>query len=148
MFGKDAHNQEKNLRSNTAHETVIGESVKVDGDFISDGDVLVKGVVNGSIKTKGNLRIEEKSKIKAHVEALNAIIDGRVNGNITIGDNLEIGSEAIVEGDIIAKVLSIAPGARINGHCSVSADKEKESHESEVRNTNPRVMPSKLRNLA
>jgi len=102
------------------NETIIGPSVKVDGDFISDGNVLVQGMVNGSLRTKGNLRVEVGAKIKASVEAANAIIRGQIKGNVTIQENLEIGETAAVEGDIATKVISVAPGAVINGHCLVS----------------------------
>lgn len=103
------------------HETVIGPSVKVDGDFAGEGNVLVQGVVNGSLKTKGNLRVEKGARVKADVEALNAVVDGVIKGNITIQDNLQIGGTATVEGDIVTKVISVEPGAVLNGHCLVSA---------------------------
>src|SRR3989338_5880526 len=102
------------------HETVIGPSVKVDGDFVGDGNVLVQGVVNGTLKTKGNLRVEKGARVKADVEAQNAVIDGAIKGNVTIQDNLQIGATAILEGDIVTKVISVEPGATLNGHCLVA----------------------------
>ncbi len=102
------------------NETIIGQSVKVDGDFVSEGNVWVQGIVNGSLKTRGDLRVENGSKIKADVEAANALVSGHIKGNITIQNNLELTASAVIEGDIVAKVLSIEPGAILNGHCSVS----------------------------
>jgi len=113
------------------NETVIGASVKVDGDFISEGNVLVQGIVNGSLKTTGNLKIEESAKIKANIEAQNAIVHGMVKGNVAIQDNLEIGSSAKIEGDITTKILSIEPGAMLHGHCSVSTGEVKQADELE-----------------
>jgi len=107
-------------------ETVIGASVKVDGDFTSNGNVLVQGILNGSLKTKGNLRVDEGAKIKADVQAANASVSGEIEGNVTIKDNLDLGSSAKIAGDIITKVLSIEPGAVLNGHCLVSASQEQE----------------------
>lgn len=102
-------------------ETIIGPSVKVEGDFKSDGDVLVQGIVNGSMKTKGNLKVEEGARIKANVEAANAAVSGEIAGNVTVKDSLELGKSAKITGDIITKILSIEPGAVLHGHCSVSA---------------------------
>jgi cytoskeletal protein CcmA (bactofilin family) len=114
-------------------ETVIGASVKVEGDFTSEGDVHVQGIVNGSMKTKGNLRVDEGAKIKANVEAANASVRGEIEGNVSTNDNLEIGSSAKIAGDIITKILSIEPGAVLNGHCSVSAEGvEEETKPSDV----------------
>lgn len=122
MFKKD-----ETKRNGGAHkieegenETIIGQTVKVDGDFTSEGNVLVQGIVNGSLRTAGNLRVEKGAKIKANVEAQNAIVGGEIKGNVTVRENLELGESAAVEGDIITKILSIEPGAVLHGHCSVS----------------------------
>lgn len=121
MFNKDEkHSGGGGRNGQGAPETVIGQSVKVDGDFVSEGNVLVQGMVNGSLKTRGDLRVEKGSKIKADVEAANAVVSGQIKGNVTIQSNLELGASAVIEGDIVAKVLSIEPGAVLNGHCLVS----------------------------
>lgn len=121
MFNKDEkRNGGMGKIGQGENETIIGQSVKVDGDFVSEGNVWVQGVVNGSLKTRGDLRVEKGSKIKADVEAANAIVAGQIKGNVTIQNNLELGSTAVIEGNIVAKVLSIEPGAILNGHCLVS----------------------------
>jgi len=121
MFNKDEkRNGGMTKIGQGENETIIGPTVKVDGDFISEGNVWVQGVVNGSLKTRGDLRVDKGSKIKADVEAANAVVAGQVKGNLTIQSNLELGATAVIEGDIVAKVLSIEPGAILNGHCLVS----------------------------
>ncbi|MDZ4221340.1 MAG: polymer-forming cytoskeletal protein [Patescibacteria group bacterium] len=123
MFnGKDRVENQKGFEMKEGEiETIIGPSVKVEGDFKSQGHVLVQGILNGSLKTKGNLKVEEGAKIKANVEAANAVVKGEIAGNVTIKDSLQLGSSATIAGDIITKILSIEPGAVLNGHCSVSA---------------------------
>jgi len=114
------------------NETIIGPSVKVEGDFVSDGNVLVQGIVNGSLKTKGNLRVEKGARIKASVEAANALVFGEIKGNVTIQGNLEIGESATLEGDIATKIVSVAPGAAISGHCLVTpVERQARSQEAE-----------------
>lgn len=135
MFnGKDRGEKQKGFETKEGEvETVIGASVKVEGDFKSEGDVLVQGIVNGSLKTKGNLKVEKMAKIKANVEAANASVAGEIAGNVTIKDALQLGESAKVTGDIITKILSIEPGAVLHGHCSVSAtDAETDSAPAEV----------------
>jgi len=132
MFnGRDKREKQKSFEMKEGEvETIIGPSVKVEGDFKSEGDVLVQGIVNGSLKTKGNLKVEEGAKIKAHVESASAIVRGEITGNVTVKDSLELGGSAKVTGDIITKILSIEPGAVLHGHCSVSAT-EVEAGENE-----------------
>ncbi len=125
MFDTKEKEEQGGMKINEGeNETIIGASVKVEGDFTSDGNVLVQGVVSGSLKTKGNLQVDEGAKIKADVDAANAVVRGEIKGNVSVDDNLELGEAASVEGDIVTKVLSIEPGATLNGHCLVSTSKE------------------------
>ncbi len=131
MFnGKEKGEKQKGFEMKEGEiETIIGASVKVEGDFKSEGDVLVQGIVNGSLKTKGNLKVEEGAKIKANVEAANASVRGEIAGNVTVKDSLQLGESAKIAGDIITKILSIEPGAVLHGHCSVSATESETGNE-------------------
>lgn len=122
MFNKEVKKEGMPGFARDGQETVIGPTVKVEGDFASEGNVLVLGAVSGSLKTRGNLRVEKGAKIKADVEAANAVVFGEIKGNVAVQDRLELGASAAVEGDIVAKVLSIEPGAIVNGHCLVAAN--------------------------
>lgn len=102
-------------------ETVIGPSVKVKGDFHGMGNIIVEGVLSGTLKTSGNLTVGEKAKITASIEAKEASIAGEIRGNIKTRGYLEISSSAKIFGDIEASVLSIEKGALINGKCTMGA---------------------------
>lgn len=101
-------------------ETIIGPSVKVKGDFNSDGNIVVEGIFDGNLKTKGNLLIGNQAKITADVEAQEARIGGEINGNLKIAGYLEIGSTAKIFGNIEANEISIEKGALLNGNCLMS----------------------------
>lgn len=100
-------------------ETIIGPSVKVEGDFVGEGDVIVEGIVNGNLKTKKSLKVLSGAKITANIEAESAVIDGEIKGNIKVKNRLELGSSASIKGDIAADVLSIEAGAVFNGKCEI-----------------------------
>ena len=102
-------------------ETIIGASVKIEGNFAGEGNVIVEGVVSGSLSTQKNLSVTETAKITADVEAQNAFVAGEINGNLTVHEKLDISATAKIHGDVQAKVLSIAPGAVLNGRCSVAS---------------------------
>ncbi len=104
-------------------ETIIGSSVKVDGDFVGRGNVVVDGIVNGSLKTDGCLNVGPQAKINANVEAKEGIIGGEVKGNLKIKGFLELTSQAKIMGDIECAHLSIARGATFNGKCTMANDK-------------------------
>jgi len=119
MFNKQ--DQEGNFKE---VETVIGSSVKIKGDFHGANNIIVEGIVDGSLKTSGNLRISDKAKVTANVEAKDAKISGEVRGNIKIRGYLEITATAKIFGDIDVLSLSIERGAIINGKCSMIANGE------------------------
>lgn len=96
-------------------DTVVGPSVNVEGDFSSEGNIIVKGTVNGSVHTSKILSVEAGAKIIANVRAGSAIIAGEVRGNMKIKESLELTSTARILGDIEVKVLSVEPGAVIFG---------------------------------
>lgn len=108
-------------------ETIIGPSVKLDGDFIGDGDIIVEGIVNGNIKTKKYLRIGENAVINAEIEAGDAYIAGIVNGNIKTQNKLEITNTAKIKGNIETSLLSIETGAIINGNCQMKTSETEKS---------------------
>jgi len=96
-------------------ETIIAASVKVEGEFVSQGNVLIEGVVEGSFKTERNLRVGEKARIGADVSAANATVAGEVRGNMSISEKLDLEPTARVFGDIRTKILTVASGAQVNG---------------------------------
>jgi len=100
-------------------ETVVGPSVNVEGDFASEGNIVVKGSVAGSVYTSKHLSVEIGARIVANVRAGSSTIAGEVKGNIKVKETLELTSTAKVLGDIEAKILTVEPGALIFGKISM-----------------------------
>jgi len=111
----------------TAHETdtIIGPSVKVEGDFVTEGNVIVEGTICGTIKTTKNLKVGPSSKIFANIWADNALIAGEIQGNLNIAKKLELTSSAKIFGDVKTSNLSISGGAILNGKCQMAESKNK-----------------------
>ena len=111
--------------SNKDAETIIGSSVKVEGNFICEGNMIIDGEVRGKIATNGFLQVGDKALIEAEVKAGNAKISGAINGNVKISGYLEITATAKIAGDIEFGTISIERGAVINGQCTMKDDGEK-----------------------
>ncbi len=97
------------------NNTIIGQSVKITGDFIGDGDIIIEGIVEGSIHTNGNVEIADSAEINASVTCGNATISGKLRGNIIIKESLKVNGTAIITGDIKTTNISVEQGALING---------------------------------
>lgn len=103
-------------------ETIIGQSVTVEGDFEAAGNVIVEGKVVGNIKTNKFLRVGNSARITANVAAESAIVAGEIEGNITIKEGLELLATAKIFGDIKTKSIIVAAGAIMNGKCVVGSE--------------------------
>ncbi len=106
-------------------DTIIGPSVKVEGDFVTEGNIIVEGIICGTIKTSQNLKVGPESKIFANISAANALIAGEVQGNLNISGKLELTSTAKIFGDVKTNSISIANGAVINGKYQMGDTKNK-----------------------
>lgn len=108
-------NYEETGRPEDNVDTVVGPSVNVEGDFASDGNIVVKGTVTGSVHTSRNLLVEPGAKIVANVKAGSATIAGEVRGNMKVKEYVELTATARVVGDIEAKTIAIEAGALLFG---------------------------------
>lgn len=109
-------------KSGQGGETIIAEGVKVEGDFTSQGNVIIEGNVSGHVATSGNMTVGERARIEADVSAQNAFIAGTVKGNVKVAERLELSASARVEGDVEARVISMAAGCHMNGRVAMSAE--------------------------
>ena len=98
-------------------ETVVGPSVKIQGDLNSEGNIKIEGQVNGKVKTSQSVFVIPGAKIAADIIAGNAIIGGEVQGNLKISGHLVLQSTAKILGDIACTVLRVEDGAQFSGKC-------------------------------
>jgi len=117
-------NKEERVGNLREVETIIGPSVKVKGEFNGNGNIIVEGMFEGSLKTTNSLYIGDKASVTANMEAKEVTIGGVVIGNIKVQGHLEITSTAKISGDIESASLSIAKGAFLNGKCVMTKQAE------------------------
>lgn len=104
-------------REEDLRDTIIAQGVRVEGDFNSKGNIIIEGVVLGSVKTNNNLHVGERAKISASINAKDAFVAGEIQGNVKVREKLELAPTSRVYGDIEAKTLIINAGAIMNGKC-------------------------------
>ena len=107
MFKKGDENYQS---SGEGGATIIAEGVKVEGNFVSRGNILIEGMVKGSIKTDQDLKVGEKAKITANIIATNALVSGEIQGNLKVSGVLELSPTSKIFGDLEAKTLVVAEG--------------------------------------
>jgi cytoskeletal protein CcmA (bactofilin family) len=102
---------------NSPAETVVGPSVKIQGDLNSEGNIKIEGQVSGKVKTSQSVFVIPGAKIAADVLAGNAVIGGEISGNLKISGHLILQSTAKVLGDIACTVFRVEDGAQFSGKC-------------------------------
>lgn len=112
-------------RDNSSHEgkdleTIIGSTVKVDGNFVGSGDVVVEGQVSGTLKTSKNLRVGEKAKIKADVEAASIFVAGEIRGQVKCSGKIELAPSGKIFGNVDTQTIVVAHGAVLHGKVSMA----------------------------
>ena len=112
---------------------VLSSDVEIKGTVKFQHDLIVDGKIEGDIQSAGNLTVGENARIKAEIKTGNIIIYGKVHGNLTAVDKVELKSSAEVIGDIKAKVLTIEAGAIFVGKSTVGTPSQASSASSETK---------------
>ena len=104
--------------------TVIGNSIMIDGEISGDEDLVIQGTVKGKIAVKESLFVEGTGVVEADIETQNVEIAGKVTGNILASDKVELKSDCRVVGDIKAPRILIADGASFKGNVDMDVAKK------------------------
>ncbi len=110
-----AHGGKKNMAT-------IGQSIVFKGELTGDEDLEIEGQVEGNVRLANNtLTIGASGRLTAQVVAKAIIVIGRVKGNLTATERIEIQATGVVEGDVKAPKLNVQEGAVLNGGIDMSA---------------------------
>ena len=94
----------------------IGQSIIFKGELTGDEDLEIDGQVEGTVHlTNNELTVGPNGHVKAQIDAKSIVVIGRVQGNLSATERIEIQSTGVVEGDIRAPRLLIQEGAVLNG---------------------------------
>lgn len=102
-----------------APNTVIGVNSSFRGTLMVSGLLRIDGEFEGDILNCERLEIGEHGLMRADVEVREALVEGRVIGNIRALGAIEMKSGARMEGDVAGTTVSIEPGVHFTGRCTM-----------------------------
>ena len=119
-------------RPPVARNANIGQSVNIKGTLVGKEDLTIDGNVEGKIQLEGHmLTIGEHGVIQAEVQAKNIVIHGRLEGNVSADDKVEISATGSVRGDIRAPRVAILDGATFKGGIDMEVGAKTRSEKAE-----------------
>ncbi|HEX6098940.1 MAG TPA: polymer-forming cytoskeletal protein [Thermoanaerobaculia bacterium] len=111
----------------TAGTTLIGPNITIEGTLSGGEPVVVEGTIRGNVKLSADLRIGTKGRIEATVHARSIIIEGRVEGDISADERVELVAGSSVDGNIKAPKIVVAEGAKFRGNVDMGSARPRES---------------------
>jgi cytoskeletal protein CcmA (bactofilin family) len=104
-----------------ANMTNLTTDVDIKGTIKFDKIMKIEGKFEGELVTnEGELIVGKTGTIKANVKVKNAVIEGRVDGNISASEKVELKQKAQLTGDLQARTLVIEEGVVFVGQCNVN----------------------------
>jgi cytoskeletal protein CcmA (bactofilin family) len=113
--------KQKVTQPSAEHFTVLGKDVTFKGIVHFQGTVQLDSCFDGEIHTKGVLVVGEHAVIRGTITVGTLISSGKIQGNVTAADKVQLLKSAVQIGDVQAPVFSIEEGAYFRGHADMGS---------------------------
>src|SRR5262249_23083981 len=111
--------ESKKRKAQKRIESLIGAGTVIYGNIAFVGGLRIDGNVKGNvIATDGEpatLVISEHAHVEGDVRVSNIVVNGTVNGQMTIEEHVELQSKARIVGDVSYRSLEMQQGALVHG---------------------------------
>jgi cytoskeletal protein CcmA (bactofilin family) len=101
-------------------DTLIGRKTTILGNIRFKGGLHVDGQVKGDVaavdQDRSLLSLSESGAIEGEVHAPHAILNGTVIGDVHVDHHVELKPRARITGNVYYGVITLAPGANVNGN--------------------------------
>src|ERR1700679_760777 len=100
----------------TQEQATLGKSLVIKGEVTGSESLYIDGRVEGSINLPGNrVTVGRNGVVSANISAREIVVLGKVRGNMTASDRVDIRGEGSLTGDVVAQRISIEDGAYFKG---------------------------------
>jgi cytoskeletal protein CcmA (bactofilin family) len=108
--------------------TVIGKSVTIRGELSGNEDLYMDGDIEGTIALPEHaLTVGPNARVLADIRVRDAIVFGKVTGNLHATGRVDLRNSAVVNGDIFGGRLSIEENAIVKGRVELKASDAKQA---------------------
>ena len=119
MFGREEENMSQRTTSGGGSASILGAGSHFEGKVRTQGTLRVEGDLVGEAECRDTLEVGKTGVVKANLNVKDAVIAGKVFGNIRASSRIELQSGSHLEGDIVTKRLVIDEGVFFEGNCKM-----------------------------
>jgi cytoskeletal protein CcmA (bactofilin family) len=102
----------------------LGASLQIKGQITGTEDLQIDGRVDGPISLRGHeLTVGSTAQLNSEIHSGEAIVYGKVVGNLHASDRVDIKKNGSVIGDISTARISIEDGAHFKGRIEIDPTK-------------------------
>jgi cytoskeletal protein CcmA (bactofilin family) len=108
---------------NTNSKNILNSDVELKGTLKFAGELTFDGKLDGDINSDGVLNLGDNAVVKGNLNVNAVVLRGKVNGNVTAKEKIEIKTKAELFGDIRSPKLVIEEGVTFVGKSEVNPNK-------------------------
>ncbi|HEY6488912.1 MAG: polymer-forming cytoskeletal protein [Terracidiphilus sp.] len=102
--------------SAAGEQATIGKGLFIKGEITGSESLYIDGKIEGTINLPGNrLTVGRNGQVNAAINAREIVVLGKVKGNVSATDRVDIRAEGSLTGDVAAARISIEDGAFFKG---------------------------------
>jgi cytoskeletal protein CcmA (bactofilin family) len=117
--------------------TFLSTDAEFKGALKFSKELRINGRFEGEIASSGTVHVGAQGDVQAEISVGSAVVEGKVKGNITASDRVELRSTAQMIGDIKASKMIVEEGVVFVGRCEVSSERGSEYARSETEESEP-----------
>lgn len=126
LLGVAAIEQVARSAVSNSDQATIGKGLVLSGEITGSESLFVDGKVEGSINLPGNrVTVGRNGKVNASITAREIVVLGKVRGNVTASDRVDIRADGALIGDVTAARISIEDGAFFKGGIDIRKSESK-----------------------
>src|SRR5438132_8734912 len=107
----------------SSSKNVLNSDVELKGTLRFSGELTFDGKLDGDIVSEGSLNLGDNAVVKGNINVNTVVTRGKINGNITAKEKIDVKSKTELFGDIRAPKLVIEEGVTFVGKSEVNPNK-------------------------
>lgn len=124
---QDSGASSTSLKQQQRRITHIAPGSRVRGEISGPTELLIEGEVEGEIRIDAVVMIGTEGQVQGPITAQVVRIGGRVFGDVTAADRVEVAPSGTLEGNIAAPRIVIAEGAFFKGQVEMKGERVEEA---------------------